>query len=164
MNPPMKRTLALALLLAAACGGPASREAPSFSLPELGSGRTTELASLRGRPVLLNFWATWCPDCVEELPALEALHKRRAPEGLAVLGINLDDAPAKDAPPYLKKLGVTYPQLIGDKAVTARYAVRGLPVTVLVDAEGRLVRRWTGPVTLESVENDILPLLKRRPS
>lgn len=160
----MRRLLAATLLLAAACGGPPSREAPPFALPELSSGRETTLASFRGRPVLVNFWATWCPNCVEEMPALEALHKRRSGEGLAVIGVNLDDEPGKAAPPFIQKLGITFPQLVGDKATTARYGVRGLPVTVLIDAEGRLVRRWTGPVTLETVENDILPLLKRRPS
>jgi len=159
----MKRHLIAVLALAlAACGAPAgSRQAPEFVLPDL-TGKTVSLTALRGKPVLINFWATWCEPCREEMPALEELSKR-AVGRYAVLGVSLDeDAAAVRA--FAKAHKLTFPLMLADRKTSSGYAVRGLPATFLIDAEGRIARRWVGPLDFKAVENDILPLLNRRPS
>jgi peroxiredoxin len=148
------------------------RPAPDFELPDL-DGRTIRLASLRGRVVWLNFWATWCPTCVAELPALNDLQRQHAGR-LVVLGIALDgaghghDGHRHDADEigeaegpseagnarevrdnvarFAKRRGVEFPVLLDPELrVARRYAVSELPTQVLVDAEGRVVRRFVGP-------------------
>lgn len=159
----MTKSLLAALALAlAACGSPAgSRQAPDLILPDL-SGKTVNIASMRGRPVLVNFWATWCDSCREEMPALESLF-RRSGGRFSVIGVSLDEDAAA-VPAFAKKRALTFPLLISDRKVAAAYAVRGLPATYLIDAEGRIARRWVGPLDIPAVENDILALLNRRPS
>jgi cytochrome c biogenesis protein CcmG, thiol:disulfide interchange protein DsbE len=153
------RALTLAVLLLAACGAPPSRSAPEFSLPDA-SGKLHALSSYKGRAVLVTFWATWCPTCVEEIPALQALEDRLGRRGLSVLGVSLDDDFAA-ATPFARKLGAKFPILDGDARVQAAYAVRALPVLNLIDADGKIVRRWNGPVDAATIENDILPLLSK---
>ncbi|MEK7388740.1 MAG: TlpA disulfide reductase family protein [Elusimicrobiota bacterium] len=159
----MNKTLLLgALLLGAGCGGgPGTRQAAEFNLPDL-SGKLTALSSFRGKPVLVNFWATWCDSCREEMPDLEALHRRRSPEGFILLGLSIDEDASK-VPPFVQKFGLTFPVLFSDKKTSQSYAVRGLPTAFLIDAEGRVARRWVGPLDARAVENDILALLNRRP-
>jgi peroxiredoxin len=150
------------LVLLAACGSPVgSRQAPELVLPD-SAGKTVSLASYRGKPVLVNFWATWCPACREEMPGLEQLF-RRSGETFSVIGVSLDDD-AKAVPPFAKTYGLTFPLPIADRKVIDAYAVRDLPATYLIDADGRIVRRWVGTLDVQAVENVILALLKRRPS
>ena len=156
-----KRLLAVLLLAPAACGAPAgSRQAPAFALPDL-AGKTVSLSAYRGKPVLVNFWATWCPSCREEMPALEGLF-RRSGGRFSVIGVSLDENLAA-VPPFVKVHGVTFPILIADQKVSADYAVRGLPTAYLIDADGRIARRWVGALDVPAVENDILAVLDRRP-
>ncbi len=155
-------TLTVLALALAACGAPAgSRQAPELSLPDL-SGKTVSLSALRGKPVLVNFWATWCDSCREEMPALEEL-SRRSGGRFSVIGVSLDEEAAA-VPAFAKQHKLTFPLMIADRAAVAGYAVRGLPATFLIDAEGRIVRRWVGPLDFKAVENDILTLINRRPS
>lgn len=159
MNRSLIAVLALAL---AACGAPAgSRQAPELALPDL-QGKTVSLSALRGKPVLVNFWATWCDACREEMPALEEMHRGSGGK-FAVLGVSLDEEAAA-VPAFAKKHKLTFPLMIADRAAVAGYAVRGLPATFLIDAEGRIARRWVGPLDFKAVENDILTLINRRPS
>jgi peroxiredoxin len=156
-----KYIVAVAVLLAA-CGSPVgSRQAPAIVLPDP-SGKIVSLESFRGKPVLVNFWATWCPSCREEMPALEDLF-RRSGEKFSIIGVSLDDDP-KTVPPFARKYGLTFPLPIADRKVALAYAVRDLPATYLIDADGRIVRRWVGALDVRAVENDILALLKRSPS
>ena len=158
-----KTTLVLIVLIAAACGAPSgTRQAPDFSLLDL-SGKTVALSSFRGKPVLVNFWATWCDSCRKEMPALEDLHRRLSPEGLALLAISMDEDTAK-VPPFAREFNLTFPILLSNRKISNAYAVRGLPAAFLIDGEGRVTRRWVGPLDARAVENDILALLKRRPS
>ena len=154
--------LLASFLLAGACGSEPSRLAADFTLPDM-KGAPVTLSSFRGKTVLLNFWATWCDSCREETPALEELRARLGPKGLVLLGVSLDEDAAKAVPPFLKEFKATYPVLVADRKAVADYAVRGLPTTFLVDRDGRVVRRWVGPLDLRAVENDILAQLDRRP-
>lgn len=157
--PTMNKLILAALVLGlAACGEPAgSRRAPDLVLPDL-SGKTVSLESFRGKPVLINFWATWCDTCRVEMPDLEALHKR-AEGRFAVLGVSMDEN-LSAVPPFVKEHQLTFPILLSDRKVSAAYAVRGLPAAYLIDPEGRIARRWVGAVDAHAVENDILALLK----
>ena len=155
-----KLILAVLVVGLAACGEPAgSRKAPDLVLPDL-AGKTVALASFRGKPVLLNFWATWCDTCREEMPDLEALHGRLSPKGVVILGVSMDENAYTAVPPFLKEHKITFPIVIADRKASASYAVRGLPAAFLIDPEGRIARRWVGKLDVRAAENDILALLK----
>jgi peroxiredoxin len=112
--------------------------APDFTVPRLGSG-SVSLKELRGQLVFLNFWATWCLPCKEEMPSMERLHQRYKSRGLVVLGMSVDrNGPA--VAPFVKHLGLTFPiGLDPDMAVADRYRVRALPSTFLIDRKGNTV-------------------------
>lgn len=113
---------------------------PDFSLPDL-SGAPHQLADWRGRPIAVNFWATWCDPCRREIPLLKELRRENAKSRLEIVGIALDyrDSVQK----YVKELGIEYPVLIGEKGGYEAVAAFGvdavLPFTVFADAEGRIV-------------------------
>ena len=119
-------------------------EAPDFTLSTL-SGTSLSLAELRGKVVLLNFWATWCVPCRKEMPAIEALYQRYKERGLEVLAISLDKIPAAPVEAFVKEVGVTYRIALDPSWGTARtYGVRGLPATFLIDRAGNVVLRELG--------------------
>ena len=116
-------------------GRPVGRPAPDFSLP-LMSGGTLSLHSLRGRPVLLNFWASWCVPCREEMPLLVRLHNRYGPRGVEFVGVDTEDLEA-DARAFLAQYHVDYTLVRGgDERLMDAYAVPGLPTTVFIGANG----------------------------
>jgi len=160
----MAKVLLVAIVFGlAACGAPAgSRQAPALVLPDL-AGKTVDLTSFRGKPVLVNFWATWCDTCRAEAPDIEALY-RRSDGKFTIIGVSMDENAYTVVPLFIKEHKITYPMLIADSKVSASYAVRGLPTAYLIDSEGRIARRWVGALDVRAAENDILALLKRRPS
>ncbi len=116
-------------------GGPA----PVFSLKRLDGGGSVDLASLRGKPVVLNFWASWCPPCKSEATALETAYRHYKGQGVVFLGIDYHDV-SSDARTFLNHHGVTYTTLEdGSGMIGDRYGVLALPETYFVDREGRLV-------------------------
>jgi len=138
---------------------------PDFRLRNLAGG-TTDLASLRGRVVLLNFWATWCPPCVEEMPSLERLHRTVGPEGLVVIGVN-EDKDEKALRDFVQRLGLTFPNLRDAGAQTAAaYRTTGYPETFVIDRDGTLLRRVGGPAEWDTPEAlaYFRGLLPRRPA
>jgi len=130
---------------------------PEFSLRTL-EGQTVSLTALRGQVVLLNFWATWCLECRQELPALEILHRRFGPRGLAVVGINTREGPIA-VRSFVRDRGLTFPLLLDSGGtVTRGYGVIGLPTTFLVGRDGRSAalaigaREWASAAAVEIVE------------
>lgn len=108
------------------------------------SGENLRLAEQRGQVLLINFWASWCGPCRQEMPLLDALHQRYESLGVAVWGINVDDDPAK-AEKILKDIPVSFPVLFDpDSAVSKRYGVDSMPTTVLVDRNGKVRFRHRG--------------------
>jgi peroxiredoxin len=152
----------LALPLAACSGADSSRLAPDFALKD-DSGATVALSAQKGRVVLLNFWATWCDSCREEVPVLKDLQTRSAGR-FVLLAVSADEDPAKVAP-FVKRYALNFPVIYGDPAGTTLrdYAVRDLPTTFLIGPHGEIERRYVGPLDEAAVENDILAIL-RRPS
>jgi len=113
-------------------GGLVGKPAPAFSLKSL-DGKTVDLASFKGKPVVLDFWATWCPPCRELAPSVQKLHKEMG-DKVAVVGMASDDeAAVRD---FVKKEGLTMTQLIADEAVSKAYGVEGIPTTVFIDKDG----------------------------
>lgn len=132
----------------------ASAETPfyawDFTLESL-SGETYTLSELRGQWVLINFWATWCVPCRDEMPELELIADVYA-EDLIVLGINQRES-AERAGDFVAELGVSFPILMNPPdQVLLDYQVTGLPLTFLVDPNGELVMRHAGPITLEEFD------------
>lgn len=121
------------------------RPAPAFVLRDL-AGNEVTLESLRGRVVLLDFWATWCAPCRKSMPELEALHRRHGASGLTVLGVSIDEGAPARVRSFVKARKVTYPIAIdADKdPAWAAYRVKAVPAAFLIDREGRIVAQWTG--------------------
>jgi cytochrome c-type biogenesis protein len=119
--------------------------APVFALPTV-AGDTLRLDSLRGGPVLLNIWATWCPPCRKEMPGLQALYETYGPRGLRVLGVSIDSRGAEDAiHSFTTDHGITFTILHDPGEVVPRqYRTSGVPETFLIDGDGVLVHRWIG--------------------
>lgn len=116
-------------------------EAPTYAARNL-KGDSVSLALLRGKPVLLNVWATWCLPCKEEIPFLETLHGKHAAQGLQIIGVSIDargDEPKIES--FARDFGMTYPIWRDpDERVNARFLAIGVPSTYLIDRDG--VLRW----------------------
>ena len=134
------------------------KPAPPFTLKRAGSGESIDLASLRGKPVVLNFWATWCAPCWEEHPVLN--ESARANPGVQFLGVVFQDDEAK-IQDFLRRRGAAYPTVIDDGGRTAiAYGVGGVPETFIVDARGIIVAKHDGPVSpaqLQSYLAEVMP-------
>lgn len=129
-----------------AAAEPALYGLPDVVLPCLGSERSVNLAHLRGRPLVINLWAEWCPPCREEAPVLAAF-ARRAEGRVAVLGIDYTDPRPDRAIAFARSAGWPYPHLVDSAGVMkTRLAIPGIPVTLVVAPDGRIVYRRTGPV------------------
>jgi thiol-disulfide isomerase/thioredoxin len=118
--------------------------APDFELPAL-DGKPLKLSDLRGKAVLLNFWATYCGPCKIEMPWFVELQKEYGPQGFQIVGVAMDDASTDDIAKFAKQLGVNYPVLIGKDSVADSYGgVSVLPTTFFVDRDGKLIAREFG--------------------
>jgi len=131
--------------------------APDFRLADL-SGRTVTLSSYKGRVVLLNFWASWCDSCKEEMPALNDLYKRRRGADFELLAASVDTTGRQPVMLFAARFEPAFPILLADSAVQDAYSVRDLPTSFLIGPDGRIARRYVGPIDPKVVENDILEL------
>ncbi len=131
-------------------------DAPRLVLPTLDGGEKISLASLEGKAVVVNFWASWCEPCKEESPRLEAAWDRWRDEGVVVLGVDAQDF-RDDARRFVKRYGLTYPIVHdGSGSTLGRWGVTGFPETWFVGRNGKLVgERVQGPVSEEQLERNI---------
>jgi cytochrome c biogenesis protein CcmG, thiol:disulfide interchange protein DsbE len=122
------------------------KEAPDFSLPNL-DDKTVKLSDYRGKVVFLNFWATWCKPCREEMPSMEVLYKNFERDGLVILAVSIDRVTTKkDIPPFVKGLNLTFPVLVDSWGQTdKRYKLMGVPETYIIDQQGVLREKVIGP-------------------
>ena len=136
--------------------------APDFSLKTI-SGKNIKLSELRGNVVMINFWASWCGPCLQEMPALEQLHQRYKDLGFTLLGVNVEHD-IKEAKDYLKKVDISFPILFDvTNQVSNEYEISGMPTTYLVDRDGNLRKLYIGyqPGSSEEVyQQEIKALLK----
>ncbi len=144
---PLQKALLEALSLS---GYPATMNPPEFS-GVTAAGRRVSLSDLRGRVVLLNFWASWCQECRPEMPAFERLHRDFTGQGLTVLGVNVREG-TQAIQSYARELGLTFPLVLdSDGKIRKSYGVIGLPTTFLIGRDGRTVGLAVGPREWSSV-------------
>jgi thiol-disulfide isomerase/thioredoxin len=138
-----------------------NKPAPTFARTSLQNERV-DLAGLRGRVVLLNFWATWCGPCQVEMPRFLQWQEKYKAEGLSVVGVSMDDE-SEPVRSFLEKRKLNYPIVMGDEKLGLAYGgVLGLPVTYLIDRQGIIRVRYQGATNLDAMESAIRHLLERR--
>jgi peroxiredoxin len=138
--------LALTLILSGAAAAAGDAPAPAFSLPARG-GSTIDLSQFKGQVVMINFWASWCVPCRQEMPLLETIYKKYKPLGFTLIGVNVEPD-QKDAENFLKQTPVSFPVLFDAKSqVSGLYNVQVMPTTVFIDRKGnvRLVHQSYQP-------------------
>jgi peroxiredoxin len=119
--------------------------APAFSLPVLGGDESLSLESLRGKVVLLNFWATWCKPCEDEMPAMESLYRAIGSQGFELVAVSVDDDRQR-VEEFTARMGLTFPVLLDpEKQVAGAYQSYRFPESYLIDRAGVLVARYIGP-------------------
>ncbi len=149
----------LALLLTASPAGALEGDrACNLGLPDL-EGKPVHLSQLKGKVVVVNFWATWCNPCREEIPDFVQLHKEYRGRGLEIIGIALDKGKEERVKAFAKEFGIEYPIVVGDIQVARRWLVQGIPRTFIIDREGKVAQKIVGVTDKRSLETEIQPLL-----
>ena len=134
------------------------KPAPAFTLLEVGTGRPVDLTQLRGKPVVINFWATWCAPCWEEHPVLVANAKLRP--DVQFLGVVFQDTEEKILG-FLQQRGSSYPTVVDDKGKTAiAYGVGGVPETFFIDANGTIVDKFSGPMSTDILQASLQKVVR----
>jgi peroxiredoxin len=163
----MKRWICAVFLLAvfAMCGCSKHEEpavegkaAPDFTLKDL-SGRDVQLSSLKGKVVLVNFWATWCPPCREEVPSMVRLNQAMQGKPFQMLAVSIDEGGKPAIESFFQKTGVTLPALLdSDGKVAKRYGTTGVPETFVIDTKGVILKKvigamdWSAPEVLSALD------------
>jgi len=130
-------------------------QAPDFTLTAL-DGSKVRLSDFRGKAVLLNFWATWCPPCKVEMPWFADLQKQYGKDGLVVLGVAMDDAGPEVIAKFASEMGVNYPVLLGTDQVSDDYGdVQYLPTTFSINRNGTIVDKITGLLDRKNIEEAV---------
>jgi peroxiredoxin len=129
--------------------------APDFTLPDL-DGRMVNLSSFKGKVVIVNIWATWCPPCVAETPSLDKLYKMLKDEGLELLAVSVDKEGKRVVEPFMKKKNLSFPVLLDpDGMVSGLYRTTGVPESFIVKRDGTLDKKiqgainWTSPKIID---------------
>jgi peroxiredoxin len=143
------------ILISSGCGGgestappadpePTSRVAPDFTLNDL-DGAPFSMVSNSGKVRIVDFWATWCPPCIDEMPMYKELHDEYAARGVQIIGISMDDEDHLErVREFIEKIGIEYEILMGTEEVQDAYEVPGLPATYVLDQEGNIVKSFVG--------------------
>ncbi|HEX8772691.1 MAG TPA: TlpA disulfide reductase family protein [Pyrinomonadaceae bacterium] len=149
----------LLILLPAAVAGQ-SNEAPAVTLKDL-RGRTVRISDYKGKVVLLNFWATWCPPCRAEMPELIRLQQQHRRRGLQVIGVTYPPTELRAVRQFIRSIRVNYPVLLGAEETKAIFdSGEALPLTVVIDREGNIRDKIEGILLPKEFEQKIKPLLR----
>lgn len=124
------------------------------------NGDSWSLTSEKGKVVLVNLWATWCPPCRAETPDLVRLHERYRSQGFTVAGVTMDEDPAKAVPGFAKQYKISYPIVVPQESSALVDSTDVLPSSFLIDQHGRVARRYTGMVSEKGLADDIEALLR----
>ncbi len=166
--------VAVALGMVVACGKPAGegagnepasarrsapRPAPDFALPDL-DGKTVRLSDSAGKIRIVDFWATWCAPCRDEIPAFNELYAKYKDKGFEIIAISMDEEGAKVVRPFVDKVGVPYTNLIGNEEVGDAFGgILGYPSAFFVDREGKIVATYIGGVPKRVFETRVREML-----
>lgn len=133
--------------------------APDFTFPTI-NGTMVSLSDYRGKIVLVNIWATWCPPCVDEMPSMEKLYQKLKGENFEILAVSIDSLGEKVVAPFMKKYKLTFPALIDSAgAIRMGYRTTGVPESFIIDKDGILVKKIIG--SLDWTKPEILHLFQR---
>lgn len=133
--------------------------APDFSLPTT-DGKILKLSSYKGKVVIVDFWATWCPPCRKGIPDLIELKKKYGSKGLEVIGVSVDTDTKNQVVGFMKDKGINYPVVYGNQNVTELYGgIEAIPTTFIIDKQGKIVASYQGLMPALTYENHIRKLL-----
>ncbi|MBI3076580.1 MAG: TlpA family protein disulfide reductase [Deltaproteobacteria bacterium] len=147
----------LGLLVLAQLSAAGQDPPTNFALKNL-KGELVRLSDFRGSVVLLNFWATWCVPCKEEIPHLVELDHEYRGKGLRVVGVSFD-ARLDKVPPFVAQMKMEYPILMGTPKLAEEWGIRGIPMSFLLNREGKVCRLYAGPRSKAAFEQDIRAIL-----
>jgi peroxiredoxin len=147
--------VSMALLFGCTSKSAQSDSVPAdFTLQDMG-GKSIKLSDYKGKVVLIEFWATWCPPCRASVPGLEKLYKAYKDKGLVVLAVSMDEGGWDVVQSFVKEYGITYAVLKGTEDVAAQYQVRSIPMLLVVNREGRISKQYLGFGNDEDLEKVI---------
>ena len=133
--------------------------APDFTFPGM-DGKIVSLSGFRGKVVLVNIWATWCPSCVNEMPSMEKLYQKLKGEDFEILAVSIDSLGENAVAPFMKKYKLTFPALIDSAgAIRMGYRTTGVPESFIVDKDGILIKKVIG--SLDWTKPEVLHLFQR---
>lgn len=152
--------LAVVLTLCLSVLSMAGTEMPPFSLKNVQSGKITDSSEFKDKAVFLAFFATWCPPCRQEAPALVRLQKEYADQGFSVVAISMDQGKIKEVEKFIEEFSVNYPILMGDYDVIQAYGgIYTIPTSFLVDKEGNVVKMYQGAASYAELVKDVSSVL-----
>ena len=137
------------------------KAAPELHLRD-SSGRMVSLKSYRGKIVVLDFWATWCHGCKEEIPWFAGFHQKYGAQGVEVVGVSLDDEGWKVVEPFMKSAAIPYRIILGNQATAKEYGIQAMPDTFLIDRKGRIAAKYAGLVNRDDVDANLKALLAEK--
>ncbi len=153
------RLIGAGLVIAAFAGGGVAKPAPNFAL-KTADGKTVELKQLAGKVVVVNFWATWCGPCRAEIPGMLEVYSKYRGKGLEIVGVSLDQQGFAVVTPFVQRMKIDYPVVVGDGDIVAAYGnFQAIPTTFVVDKRGEIVGQHTGSMTKDQFEKMVKPLL-----
>ena len=136
--------------------------APEFTLPDV-KDQNVRLSNYRGKIVVLNFWATWCPPCRSEIPDFIEAQKKYREQGVEFVGVSVDEDGKKVVAPFIEEFGLNYTVLIADEKVVNNYGgIGAIPTTFFIDRAGKIQRRYEGTISHEELHKALGDLLAMR--
>jgi cytochrome c biogenesis protein CcmG/thiol:disulfide interchange protein DsbE len=157
----MDRKMFLALFFFASTVLAQPVKAPNFSL-KTSDGKTIELAQFKGKAVVVNFWATWCPPCKEEIPDFIEVYKKYEKQGLVLIGVSLDQEGWEVVKPFVEKMKIPYPVVIGNQTVVRHYGnFDGIPATFFINSDGNIVDQQIGMLTKDIFEAKVKAIIPK---
>jgi peroxiredoxin len=127
-------------------------EMPNFTLPDI-NGKEVSLSGHRGKVVLVNVWATWCPPCRQEMPSMQSLYEKFKGENFEILAVSIDSEGREAVAPFMRKMNLTFPALLDPgETIRSLYGITGVPESFIIDKKGILVQKIIGPINWATPE------------